>query len=203
MAIEHTGPEAARSVVDAAGVTFPAIIDEQGALSRRFGFKVVPNGVLVDEGGIIRWAKFGGFSIDNTDDIAVVERFLAGDEPGASPEADAPYALGPLEQELVATKLQLGRVLLEAGRTPEAVATWRDALRFDPANFTIRKQIWAAEYPEKFFPTIDFAWQQKQLAAEREREMAEGICGPDGYPLPWTSAAPGSAKADPVTSRDA
>ena len=193
MAVEHTGPEAARSVVDAAGVTFPTIVDEQGALSRLFNFKVVPNGVLLDEEGIVRWSKFGGFSIENADDVAVVERFLAGDEPGPSPEQDVPYTLGPLERELVATKVHLGRLLLDGGRTKEAVAAWRDALRWDPQNFTIRKQIWVAEHPKKFFPTIDFAWQQEQLAAEREREIVEGVCGPDGCPLPWAAAGTGSA----------
>ena len=88
---------------------------------------MVPNGVLLDEDGTIRWAKFGGFSIDNPDDVAVVERFLAGEEPGPTPVQDAPYALGPLERELVMTKLQLGRVLLDGGRIEEAVAAWRDA----------------------------------------------------------------------------
>jgi hypothetical protein len=188
VAVEHTGPEAARSFVEAAGLTFPTIIDEQGTLSRLFDFKVVPNGVLLDEEGIVRWTKFGGFSIDNPDDVAAVERFLAGGEPKPSPAQDVPYALGPLERELVATKLQLGRVLLDAGRTAEATAAWRDALRLDPQNFTIRKQIWVAEHPEKFFPTIDFAWQQEQLTAEREREIADGVCGPDGCPTPWSSA---------------
>jgi hypothetical protein len=197
MAVEHTGPEAARSYVEAAGLTFPTIIDEQGALSRLFDFKVVPNGVLLDEDGTIRWAKFGGFSIDDPDDVAVVERFLAGEEPGPTPAQDAPYGLGPLERELVATKLQLGRVLLDGGRMEEAVAAWRDALRLDPQNFTIRKQIWVAEHPEKFFPTIDFAWQQEQLAAEREREIADGVCGPDGCPTPWPSAEAKSPSATP------
>lgn len=198
VAVEHAGPGAARSFVEAAGVTFPTIVDAQGILSRHFDFKVVPNGVLLDEAGIIRWAKFGGFSVDNRDDVAVVERFLAGDDPGPSPEAKPPYTLGPLERELVGTKLHLGRVLVDSGHTAEAVAAWREALRLDPQNFTIRKQIWAAEHPEKFFPTIDFAWQQEQLAAEREREIAEGVCGPDGCPLPWAPTGTGSAKAESV-----
>jgi hypothetical protein len=197
VAVEHTGPEAACSFVEAAGATFPTIIDEQGALSRLFDFKVVPNGVLLDEDGTIRWAKFGGFSVDNPDDVAAVERFLAGGDPGPSPAQDVPYALRPLERELVATKLQLGRLLLDSGRTVEAVATWRDALRLDPQNFTIRKQIWAAEHPEKFFPTIDFAWQQEQLATEQEREIAEGMCGPDGCPLPWALTGTGPTSAGP------
>lgn len=191
VAVEHTGPEAARSFVEAAGVAFPTVVDEQGALSGLFGFKVVPNGILLDEEGIIRWAKFGGFSIDNADDIAVVDRFLAGDEPGPSPEEAVPYVLRPLERESVTTKLHLGRMLLDGGRTAEAVAAWRDALRLDPANFTIRKQIWVAEHPEKLFPTIDFAWQLQQLAEEREREIAEGVCGPDECPLPWAAAGTG------------
>jgi hypothetical protein len=198
VAVEHTGTEAARSFVEAAGLTFPTIIDEQGTLSRLFEFKVVPNGVLLDEEGIIRWTKFGGFSIDNPDDVAAVERFLAGGEPEPSPARDVPYALGPLERELVATKLQLGRVLLDAGRTAEATAAWRDALRLDPQNFTIRKQIWVAEHPEKFFPTIDFAWQQEQLTAEREREIADGVCGPDGCPIPWASTETTSSPAGPA-----
>ncbi len=159
---------------------------------------MVPNGVLVDEEGIIRWAKFGGFSVEHPEDVATVERFLAGEDPGPSPAPESPYALGALEHELVATKLHLGRELLNGGRTAEAVAAWRDALRLDPANFTIRKQIWAAAHPEKFFPTIDVAWQQEQLAAEREREIAEGICGPDGCPLPWPSATTGPAQGGSV-----
>ena len=184
IAIEHTGAEAARPFVAAAGVEFPTAIDDRGVLSHHFGFKVVPNGLLVDEAGIVRWAKFGGFSIDDPGDVAVVERFLSGERPGPSPEAAVPYSLGSPERDLVATKIQAGRLLDEAGRGEEAVAAWRDALRLDPENFTIRKQIWAAEHPEKFFPEIDFAWQGERLRAEREREIADGVCGPDGCPIP-------------------
>jgi tetratricopeptide (TPR) repeat protein len=151
------------------------------------GFKVVPNGVLVDEEGIVRWAKYGGFAIENAADLAVVARFLAGLDPGPSPTVDDAYTLGPLERELVATKVRLGRVLLEAGRREEAVAAWREALRLDPGNFTIRKQIWSVEHPEKFYPTINFDWQSVQLAAERAQEIATGVCGPDGCPLPWAA----------------
>ncbi|MDQ3694389.1 MAG: tetratricopeptide repeat protein [Chloroflexota bacterium] len=149
----------------------------------------MPNGVLVDEAGVVRWARFGDFSVHHPADLAPVRRFLSGDDPGPSPQPDDPYALGSLERELVATKVRLGRLLLEAGRRGEAVAAWREALRLDPENFTIRKQIWVAEHPERFSPRIDFAWQQEQLAAEREREIAEGVCGPNGCPLPWAPAA--------------
>ncbi len=188
IALEHSGRAAAAPFVEAAGATFPIVVDEHGITSAHLGFKAVPNGVLVDEVGVIQWAKFGGFSIENAEDVAVVERFLAGDDPGSSPDTAQPYQLGPTERELVATKLQLGHVFAGEGRGEDAVAAWRDALRFDPENLTIRKQIWAAEHPERFHPTIDWDWQRTQLKFEREQEIAAGICGPDGCPLPWANA---------------
>ncbi len=160
------------------------LVDERGLTSTRLGFKAVPNGVLVDEDGTIRWTKYGGFSVDNGDDVAAVERFLRGENPGPSPASSAPYVLGALERELVATKLRLGRLLDSLGRRAEALAEWQAALRVDPGNLVIRKQLWAARYPERFHPMIDGTWQKEQLEQERREEMAEGICGPDGCPVP-------------------
>lgn len=145
----------------------------------------MPNGVLVDESGEIRWAKYGGFSVDKPDDVAIVERFIAGKDPGESPAHDGPYQLSAPERELVATKLRLGRLLDSLGRTGEAIHEWEDALHRDPENLVIRKQIWAARYPEKFHPEIDWDWQKVRLKKEREAEIAAGICGPDGCPVPW------------------
>ena len=189
VAVEHLGPDAARPYVEAAGATFPTAVDDRGITAERFGFSVVPNGVLADERGVVRYVKHGGFSVDNPDDFAAVERFLAGQDPGeAAAGTVAPYTLGPLERELVATKVRLGGLLLERGQRDEAVAEWRSALHRDPENFLIRKQLWAIEHPEKFHPEIDFAWQQEQLRQEREAEVAAGICGPDGCPVPWAAA---------------
>ena len=81
--MEHGGRAAAKPFVTAAGATFPNVVDEHGITSAHLGFKAVPNGVLVDEVGVIQWAKYGGFSIENAEDVAVVERFLAGDDPPA------------------------------------------------------------------------------------------------------------------------
>ena len=47
-----------------------------------------------------------------------------------------------------------------------------------------RLNVWSALHPEKFHPTIDWAWQKEQLAREREEEIAANTCGPDGCPLP-------------------
>ncbi len=166
VAVEHLGADAARPFVEAAGATLPTVVDDRGVSVERFGFTVVPNGVLVDEEGVVRYVKHGGFSFDNPGDIAAVERFLAGEEPGEAHGSEVPYAVGPLERELVATKVRLGQLLLERGSRDEAVAEWRSALRRDPENFLIRKQIWAVEHPEHFYPAVDRDWQELQLLAE-------------------------------------
>jgi len=144
----------------------------------------VPNGVLVDADGVVRYAKYGGFSVEWAEDRAAVERFAGGDDPGTSPAATTPYTLDATTRELVATTLRLGRLLDEVGRRDEAVAAWREALRHDPENLVIRKQIWSALHPERFHPTIDGDWQREQQARERAEEIAAGVCGPDGCPLP-------------------
>lgn len=187
IALEHGGRDAAMPFVDAAAATFPNVADEHGRLSRLFDFKVVPNGVLVDVDGTVRWAKFGGFSIERPDDVQAVEAFLAGRDPGQSPEMPGRYTLGALARDLIETKLRLGRLLYEMGHADEAAVAWREALRLDPENLTIRKQIWVVEHPERFHPTIDWDWQKVQLREERKREIAEGVCGPDGCPVPAAS----------------
>lgn len=187
--MEHTGAEAARPFVERARATFPTVVDQDGQCIALFGFKVVPNGVLVDEQGIIRYIKHGGFSVDNTEDVAAVERFLRGEDPGPGQEANAPYTVSTAEQKLIEAKLHRGRVLLSSGQRDEAVTEWREALRRDPQNMLIRKQIWAALHPEKFYPTIDSGWQKEQFQREQQEEIASGICGPDGCPIPEKSAA--------------
>lgn len=187
IALEHAGAEQARPFVAAAHATFPVLVDETGATAAAFGFKVVPNGVLVDADGVVRYANYGDFSVEQAADRAVVERFASGEDPGESPEATMPYDLDAAERGLVATKLRLGRLLDSLGQRVEAVAEWRAALRYDPENLVIRKQIWAVLHPEKFHPTIDWAWQEEQFARERAEEVASGICGPDGCPLPHVS----------------
>jgi hypothetical protein len=185
IAVDPGGPEDPRPYVEAAGATFPALVDARGASSVALGFTVVPNGVLVDETGVVRFRKDGGFSNAKPRDLEAVRRFARGEDPGPSPEAAAaPYELDALSRELVATKMELGRALFALGRRDEALARWREAVHLDPENKTIRKAIWGIEHPERFHPVIDDAWQREQFEHERAEEIAAGICGPDGCPLP-------------------
>lgn len=185
IAVDPGGADDARPYVEAAAATFPVLVNSVGASSIELGFTVVPNGLLVDEVGVIRYRKDGGFSNAQPRDLEAVRRFANGEDPGPGPErAPAPYELDARSRELVATKMELGRALFALGRRDDAIARWREAIHLDPENKTIRKPIWAIEHPERFHPVIDEAWQGEQFERERAEEIATGVCGPDGCPLP-------------------
>lgn len=59
-----------------------------------------------------------------------------------------------------------GSLLLAASRKDEAIAAWRRGLEADPMNFTLRKQIWMVQFPERFYPTIDMRFQVEQIKRE-------------------------------------
>ncbi len=189
IAVDAQGPEAARPWAEAAGATFTTVVDRENRLAALYDYKLVPNGIVLDEHGIVRYAKIGGFSVENAADVDAVQRLIDGDAGQIEAESRAvPYRLGATERELVETRMRLGSELFRRDAREEAVAEWQRALRLDPENLTIRKQIWMARYPEKFHPTIDFAWQTGQLQREREEELAAGICGPDGCPIPGATS---------------
>ncbi len=150
-----------------AGATFPTVIDSANVLGDLFGYKVIPNGIFVDETGIVRFAKSGGFSVTNEADVSAITALIAA-RAGASTVGNAETAPMAPNGGLRDAALQHGLNLLRGGDHTAAVAAWRAALASDQDNFVIRKQIWAVEHPERFYPTIDFAWQKEQLARERE-----------------------------------
>jgi hypothetical protein len=90
----------------------------------------------------------------------------------------------PLEKELAAAKFRLGVEYARQGKNVEALQELDEALLHDRDNFLIRKQRWFIRYPEKFSPTIDIEWQQKQLEQEK---LAEQNCGPEGCQIPGTN----------------
>ena len=77
ISMDTQGGEVARRFTEAAGVTFPAAVDRAQGLWELYSFPVVPNGFFVDEQGIVRYTKIGGFDVRNPDDAAAIERLLA------------------------------------------------------------------------------------------------------------------------------
>ena len=59
-----------------------------------------------------------------------------------------------------------GVVFHREGKLPQAILTWRKAFASEPANWVIRKQIWALEFPDRFYPRIHREWQSEQVRRE-------------------------------------
>ncbi len=159
MAQDAQGEKQVRAAVEERGVTFPVLVDRPSALGQRLGFRIVPAGFFVDADGVLRYRHANDFDVADPRVRWNLERFLAGEET-ESPGEDEPMAPGALDF------FAQGVALCSAGREQEAVAVWRAALALDPENFVIRSQIWVAEHPERFYPTVDREWQELQLAKE-------------------------------------
>jgi tetratricopeptide (TPR) repeat protein len=86
-----------------------------------------------------------------------------GDDPAALAAYDRAAALAP---DSSPAHFGRGTTLARLGRPTEAERAWVEALRCDPANFVVRKQIWAHRHPEKFWPEIDGEWQREEMARE-------------------------------------
>ncbi len=72
-------------------------------------------------------------------------------------------------------KAQFGRgvVYLLEKKVKQAQDCWSKAQMLVPSNWIIRKQIWALEAPEQFYPSINYEWQQEQIRREELRSSTE------------------------------
>jgi len=63
-----------------------------------------------------------------------------------------------------------GLVLLHQNQKDGALAKLKAARDLDPENWRIHKQIWAIEYPDKFYTgdSPDFGWQKEELKREKQ-----------------------------------
>ncbi len=165
-------PERAREHYEKAGVTFVRGVDAEEALWSALDFDVVPNGIMMDGDGIVRYAKFGGFggATDRDPDLVAIGRLIAdlprrataGQAPAGVVSSSATSSRTGAAQEWFARGVRA----LREGRKAETAVHWRHALKLDPRNYVIRKQIWALEHPDQFYPAINFGWQEEQRARE-------------------------------------
>lgn len=207
------GVAACKPHYQAAKATYVQLVDSRNELGDALGFRVVPNGFLIDEAGTLKAQRIGGFEVSSPATLKMIEDFLS--QPKATSSADAPAAPSFVElrraahetgspasrltygKELLNRKqhwealphlraaagqlpqstsaqFALGSCLLAVGLKAEATVALRKALKLDPVNYVIRKQIWVIEHPERFHPEIDWAWQRDQLVKERAAERGSG-----------------------------
>ncbi len=122
--------------------------------------------------GRILYAQYGGFEVR---DDTTVERLMSALEGNRIQGAGRPSAspIPRADAEQVKALLEEGAELYDIDPA-SSIQLWRQALQLDPDNYVIRKQIWAVEHPEKFYPVIDWDWQRAQLRKKRQAERASG-----------------------------
>ncbi len=161
-ALDAQGAAKALPYVERARATFTTVVDEDNLLGQLLNARAIPNGVLIDEQGVVRHIYLGGFDVRHAETRRLVEEWFKQPAGAASAEAgtdDAPLNTHALEL------FEIGLALYRGGRTAEATERWRRAIEFDPGNWIIRKQLWAVEHPDKFYGgDIDYGWQREQIA---------------------------------------
>jgi hypothetical protein len=179
VSVDALGPSVVRPWTERAHAGFTTVVDQENLLAGAFGFKAVPNGLLVDANGILRFKQFGGFDIRNAVNRTQVESFIG--QSFAAVDA-APlqsiHAATASADESWETHFQTGVRWLESGHPREAAVELRQALLLDPANYLVRKQLWRTLHPDKFGEQIDLQWQKDQI--ERESQMGYERANPVG-----------------------
>ena len=219
IAMDGLGGGMVRPLVKQARVTFPIAIDSVDCLWDVLGFDNIPNGYYVDERGVIRYLKVGGFDIRETLNAKIIEDLLSekwSKKPQRIPEKPKltfKKEIIELTQQLksitrgVEKRLRLAELLVKTeqyrkaakeydtvlvqqpknaralfargvvyhreGKVAQAVNSWKKAFAQEPANWVIRKQIWALESPERFYPRVQFDWQNEQIRREEMQAADE------------------------------
>ena len=136
--MDAQGGRAALPYVQAAHATYPALVDTDNALGTLFGFTVVPNGVFIDERGVLRRIFHGDFEVGSSKTVKAIEAFLA--EPlakGAVKSRKAP-TLSDLEKQAQSgsaeAQIALGDAYNRLNRYSQAEKAFRSALQQAPES---------------------------------------------------------------------
>jgi hypothetical protein len=159
--------EDARPWAERQPLAFPVLIDSDNVLAQQYGFRAIPNLIVVDPQGLVRLAVAGGFSIKRPEGTTQLEAALDG---ARTADAADGKPRAPLSAPASAL-YEAGAALYARGQRELAAAKWREALVLQPDSFIIRKQLWRALNPQRFGETLDLNWQQTQMA----REEAQGM----------------------------
>ena len=170
--MDTQGAEVARRFTEAAGVTYPSAVDRAQGLWDLYGFPVVPNGFFVDEQGILRYAKIGGFDARNAVDVAAIERLLAAPvirqaaQPGVGYTRSIGEALQRAEEAVkrdpanLDLRLTLAERRVEAKQDAQALREFQSALESNPKSTRALVGL-ATAY-------LDLGQKQKALSALRQ-----------------------------------
>ena len=164
VAIAAQGAAKARPYVQRANATFTTLVDEANLLSGLFGFKAAPNGLLVDEQGVLVYRKYGGFDIRKAEYVSLVEEWLRNPSAEWLASRMEEDTVGGSQHKAAIAYFRRGLELYSAANVLGALAEWKKGSDLEPDNWVIRKQIWAVEQPDKFYNgDVDYDWQREQV----------------------------------------
>ncbi|MBD3176628.1 MAG: tetratricopeptide repeat protein [Armatimonadia bacterium] len=163
--MDAQGAEVARPYHEAADAEFTTVVDQHGRFGSLYSLRAVPFGVWIDENGIIVRPPHN-INVGDEETLEKLSDWIAGEGVtfgGAAPTRDNS---DPAIRE-ADLRFELGSLLLEQNQPEEALEEWRHALKLDPENWIIHKQIWAVENPSAFYDgNVDYDWQRAQLQRE-------------------------------------
>jgi hypothetical protein len=160
VAVDLQGPDKPRPYHEQADAEFITVVDEENELARIFGYRAIPNGILVDEEGRLQFQQYGGFDIKKDETRGLVMAFAADGNVVDKPVLETS---GPASDHF-----ERGLARYQGGDIKEAASIWREGIEIDPENWNMRKQLWAIENPDKFYDgKVDYTWQRAQVEQGR------------------------------------
>ncbi len=154
--------------------SFPTVVDRAGLLGRMYDFDVVPNGLVFDEQGVLRFQHLGGFDIRRPEMEAQMDALLAADFSAEPPPALVRQESLELEVLLTEAAAQpddpalqyaLGETLLQQGRAREAERALRRAVELDPLDWSAAFALGVA-LNEQQRPAEALTWWEQALARD-------------------------------------
>ena len=164
IAVDLQGPDLPRPFHEKAGAEFTTVVDAGTTVTRTFGVRAVPNGALIDEDGVLRYALYGGFDIRKPATKKLVTEFLLTGELQLTDDTPVKGAVDVASLD----HFERGLTLYRAGNTDAAAAIWREGMELEPDHWNMRKQLWAIEHPDRFYNgDVDYDWQKVQVEEGR------------------------------------
>ena len=171
IAQDAQGAELARPWVERAGGTYRALLDQYNFIGKAYNLKYVPVGIAVDETGrLVR--PVGSVNIQDAEFLADLKEWAETDGLAKRwrglPGGGLPQPMNPGEKQ-ADDHFQVAIALLQEEKKQEAIARLKEAVRLDPQNWLIRKQLWAIDAPEAFYEgEVNYDWQEARKEAEAE-----------------------------------
>jgi tetratricopeptide (TPR) repeat protein len=164
IAQDAQGAELARPWVEKAGGTYRALLDQYNFIGKAYNLKYVPVGIAVDETGrLVR--PVGSVNIQDAEFLADLKEWAETDGI-AKRWCGLPQPMNPGEKQ-ADDHFQVAIALLQEGKKQEAIARLKKAVRLDPQNWLMRKQLWAIDAPEAFYAgEVNYDWQEARKEAE-------------------------------------